>query len=83
MREVATEAGPYYFCRVSKCRALKFRRIDLEVKFLTFMDSLRFDETFRPLVKEVEIQLRSAGLVWRPQGDSNGPGNGLGKEWAC
>jgi site-specific DNA recombinase len=43
---------PYYYCRVKNCRAVKFKRIDLEVKFLTLLDSLRFDEKFGPLLKE-------------------------------
>ena len=43
---------PYYFCRVKGCHAVSFKRLDLEVKFLTLLDSLRVGDQFRPLLKE-------------------------------
>jgi site-specific DNA recombinase len=47
----------YYACRNSKCRAVKFRRLDLHVKFLDLLSSLKLKPemalTFREAVKSV------------------------------
>ena len=48
---------PYYSCRTKGCGAVRFKRLDLEIKFLTFVDSLRFDDVFRPLLREAVRQV--------------------------
>ena len=42
----------YYFCRAQGCRAVKFRRLDLDVKFLELLETLRVDVRFAGLVRE-------------------------------
>ncbi|MEO7145043.1 MAG: hypothetical protein ABI165_16215 [Bryobacteraceae bacterium] len=49
----------YYFCRVRGCRAVKFKRLNLDVKFLELLDSLRIREAFLPLLRE------AIRAVWR------------------
>ncbi len=42
----------YYFCRVPGCRAAKFRRLDLDVRFLELLETLRVDGKFSSLLRE-------------------------------
>jgi site-specific DNA recombinase len=47
------EKYPYYFCRVPSCRAVKFRRDDLHVRFIGMLESLQPSPEYSALFREV------------------------------
>jgi site-specific DNA recombinase len=49
----------YYACRVRGCGSVRFKRLDLDVKFLELLDTLRLSGEFLPLLRE------GIRAVWR------------------